>query len=374
MTSGVAPKKPGVAVCKPRRGRVKCVVWDLDNTVWDGVLLEGDDVRLRTDVVAVIRKLDRLGILHSVASKNDYADAMQQLRAFEIDDLFLYPQVSWNAKSHSIRQIASSLNIGLEAIAIVDDQAFERAEVALAVPEVICVDVADLAAAVRTPEFRPRFVTVESQQRRNLYRCKIARDAEEQQFVGSNEEFLASLEMVLTIASAGRDDLQRAEELTVRTNQLNSTGRIYSYAELDELRSAPNHLLLVASLKDRFGSYGTIGLALVGQDTDTWTLRLLLVSCRVVSRGVGTALLNYVMGLARDAGVRLRADLVETGRNRMMRVAYAFAGFQEVSHDADHAQLEADLGTIQPWPSYIRLETRVFAPAQVASTAGEDTT
>jgi FkbH-like protein len=348
---------------KPRRGQVKCIAWDLDNTVWNGVLLEGDELKLRDDVVATIKRLDEVGILHSIASKNDHEAAFEQLRKFGIDDLFIYPQISWNAKSHAIQEIAKAVNIGLDAIAFVDDQEFERAEVSHALPQVLCVDVADLDAAVGRPEFQPRFVTGESARRREMYRHQITRDQAESDFVGTSEEFLASLGMVFTIAPARREDLQRAEELTIRTNQLNSTGRTYSYEELDELRTAPDHLLLVASLEDRFGTYGSIGLTLVEKGADAWNLRLLLMSCRVVSRGVGTILLNHIKDLARAAGVPLRADFVETGRNRMMQITYAFGGFEEVARSGPHVVLECDPTRTQPQPSYVEL---------VIATGGEE--
>lgn len=341
---------------KPKQGRIKCIVWDLDNTLWDGVLLEDGEVTVRPHVVARIHELDRKGILHSIASKNDRDAALEKLRALGLEEMFLHPQINWNAKSDSIRNIAKALNLGLDAFAFVDDQAFERAEVAHGLPEVTCVDILDLDEALARPEFQPRFVTDESAQRRQMYRSQIARDELESEFVGTNEEFLAGLEMSFTIAPARREDLQRAEELTVRTNQLNSTGRTYSYEELDELRESPDHLLLVASLTDRFGSYGKIGLALVEKGEDAWWLRMLLMSCRVMSRGVGMVLLNHVLRLAVEAGVKVRADFVETGRNRMMQVTYAFAGFTEVARDGAHVVLEADLSAVQPPPSYVRLE------------------
>lgn len=349
--------RPAVAVlpAKPAQGRIKCVVWDLDNTLWDGVLLEDGEVRVRPAVVAHIRRLDRMGILHSVASKNDRPTAMARLRALGLDELFLYPQINWNAKSESIRQIAKALNLGLDAFAFVDDQEFERAEVAHGTPEVTCVDIAELDQALARPEFRPRFVTDESAQRRAMYQAQLCRDGLEEEFVGTNEEFLASLGMTFTIEPARRADLQRAEELTVRTNQLNSTGRTYSYDELDALRNCPRHLLLVASLTDRFGSYGKIGLALVEKGEPDWWLRMLLMSCRVMSRGVGMVLLNHIMGLAAQAGAGVRADFVETGRNRMMQITYAFAGFAEASRDGNHVVLQADLNALQPPPAYVRL-------------------
>ncbi|MEU9836775.1 HAD-IIIC family phosphatase [Streptosporangium sp. NPDC048047] len=349
---------PGVFVApeKPRRGRVKCVVWDLDNTLWNGVLLEDGDVTVRPAVVEHIRELDRKGVLHSVASKNDRDAAMAKLTELGLADLFLYPQINWNPKSGSIRNIAKALNLGLDAFAFVDDQEFERGEVAHELPDVTCVDVTDLDEALTRPEFRPRFVTDESARRREMYHSQLARDELEEGFVGTNEEFLASLEMSFTISPARQEDLQRAEELTVRTNQLNSTGRTYSYDELDALRESPDHLLLVASLTDRFGDYGKIGLVLVEKGRDVWWLRMLLMSCRVMSRGVGMVLLNHVLRLAADAGVAVRADFVETGRNRMMQVTYAFAGFREAERNGAHVVLEADLGAVQPPPPYVRLE------------------
>ncbi|MBF9132816.1 HAD-IIIC family phosphatase [Plantactinospora sp. S1510] len=356
MTTDSAVRGPEVPDAH-RRGRVKCVVWDLDNTLWNGVLLEGDACDVRPEVVEVIRHLDSVGILHSIASKNDRAAAWQRLTELGLTDLFLHPEIGWQPKSESIQRIAASLNIGLDAIAFVDDQPFELAEVAYAVPEVLRVDVVDLADAIRWPEFEPRFVTEESRNRREMYRTQSVRAEAEREFAGTNEDFLRSLDMVFTIVHAEREHLQRAEELTLRTNQLNSTGRTYSYDELDAIRVRDDHLLLVASLTDTFGSYGTIGLALVEKGDLHWDLRLLLMSCRVVSRGVGMVLLNHVTRLARDDGATLRADFVETGRNRMMQVTYAFAGFREIARDGDRVVLERDADLELPEASYVRLVT-----------------
>jgi FkbH-like protein len=198
-----------------------------------------------------------------------------------------------------------------------------------------------------------------------MYRSGIDRDQAEQDFAGRNEEFLATLDMVFTIAPADPDDLKRAEELTVRTNQLNSTGVTYSYAELDHFRASSDHLLLVAGLDDRFGSYGKIGLALVDTGGAVWRLKLLLMSCRVLSRGVGGVLLNHIMRLAAEHGAALEAELVDTGRNRMMFVTYRFAGFTQVRAENSIAVLRADPGRIADPPTYLTL---VCAPIADAAT------
>ncbi len=338
------------------RGRVKCVVWDLDNTLWDGVLLEPEPVVLREPVVELIRSLDQVGILHSVASKNEYDLSMAKLAEFGVQELFLAPQISWVPKSQSVATVARELNIGIDSLAFVDDQPFELAEVAHHHPEVLCVDADRILAAAHGPAFRPRFVTDESRRRRLMYRSSARRAGAEQEFTGASEDFLRTLDLRMTITPAAEEDLRRAEELTVRTNQMNSTGRTYSYEELDRMRRSSDHLVLIASLTDRFGSYGKIGLAVVETGAAHWHLRLLLVSCRVVSRGVGTVLLNQLHDLARQAGAPLRADLVETGRNRMMRIAYAFAGFRELAADGANVVLEADPDTVQASPSYMDVQ------------------
>ncbi|WP_030174257.1 HAD-IIIC family phosphatase [Spirillospora albida] len=334
---------------------VKCVVWDLDDTVWSGILLEDHRVEPRPEVLAAVRRLDERGILQSVASRNDHDTAMARLRELELADYLLHPQINWNPKSNSIAAIARSLNIGVDALAFVDDQEFERDEVAFAHPGVLCADVADLDRLLDDPRLNPSHVTEESRSRRLKYLADNRREQDERSFAGTREEFLATLGMVFTIAPAGEADLRRAEELTVRTNQLNSTGVTYSLDELRRFAESPDHLLLVADLEDRYGSYGKIGLALVERGP-VWTVKLLLMSCRVMSRGVGTVLLNHLMRLARADGARLRAEFRPTDRNRVMRVTYGFAGFREIETREDGTViLESDLETIQPVPAHLTL-------------------
>jgi FkbH-like protein len=334
---------------------IKCVVWDLDDTVWDGILLEDPDVRLRPHVVEILRTLDGRGILHSIASRNDHDTALAKLREFGIDEYFLYPQINWNSKAASISQIAKDINIGLDTIAFVDDQPFEREEVAFSHDKVLCLDSALLDDLLDRAEFNPRFITDDSQQRRRMYMADIRRNREEEEFVGPQEEFLATLGMVFTIAPCREDDLQRAEELTVRTNQLNTTGYTYSYEELDELRKSLRHKLLVSSLEDRHGTYGKIGLTLIEMDPEVWNVKLLLMSCRVMSKGVGMIMIHHVLRMAKQAGVRLRAEFVSNDRNRQMLITYKFAGFKEAGREGNVILFENNYSAIQPPPPYVDL-------------------
>jgi len=335
------------------RRAIKLVVWDLDKTLWDGVLLEGDTVHLRPGIRETLAILDERGILQSIASKNDHETALRSLQNFCIHEYFLYPQINWNSKAVNIRTIIQSIGIGEDTVAFVDDDAFEREEVRHSLPELLILDADSADGMIGRPEFMPPFVTQDSARRRQMYMADIERRNAEAQFVGPLEEFLASLKMKFVVSPVKEGDLQRAEELTVRTNQLNTTGYTYSYDELNTFRHSPDHLLLIASLDDKFGGYGKVGLGLVEKATDVWTIKLLLMSCRVMSRGVGTILMNHVAMMARDAGVRLRAEFRPNGKNRIMLVTYKFAAFQEVEKIGDIIIFEHDHKHIQPPPEWV---------------------
>jgi len=345
-----------IAVSELRK--IKCVVWDLDNTLWIGTLLENEQVRLNESAAAVVKVLDSRGILNSIASKNDHDRAMNQLKRFGLAEYFLYPQIGWNPKSASIKRIAQEINIGSDTLALVDDQPFELEEVRFALPEVLCIDVKSLGLIPNLPEMNPVFVTEDSGLRRKLYLYDQQRRRAEKSFQGTSEEFLATLRMRLRISLAVEDDLRRAEELTARTHQLNSTGYTYTYDELKRFSESKGHLLLIAELNDTFGEYGTIGLALAETSSNLWTIKLLLMSCRVVSRGIGTIMLSHIMQEANRRGVKLRAEFVHNGRNRMMYVTYKFAGFRTISENGSAQLLETDLQHIQEFPNYIEVITR----------------
>lgn len=350
-------KPSGKLASKEKAGNkpVKCVVWDLDNTIWDGVLLEDVNVSLRPGVVTVIKALDERGILQSIASRNDYARAEAKLRELELLEYFLYPQINWESKSESLKNIAQLINIGLDSVVLIDDQPYERDEVRFSLPEVRPFDAVEANDLLAHPDFNPRFITEDSKNRRRLYLDDHARQQAEKGFSGTQTGFLATLQMAMTIAKAQAEDLRRAEELTIRTNQLNTTGIPYSYDELDRFRNSDRHQLLIASLEDKFGPYGKIGLALLECDEAAWTIKLLLMSCRVIHRGVGTVMISYIINQAKLRNVRLLAEFIPNEVNRMMNITYKFSGFRESVRKDGLVIFEHPLDQSQPYPDYIRL-------------------
>jgi FkbH-like protein len=308
----------------------KCVVWDLDNTIWDGVCLEGA-VSLRSGVAAAIRDLDARGILHSIASRGDEETARDTLRGFGLDSYFLAPQVGWLPKPQGIVRISRELGVPLDAIAFVDDEPFEREQVAFALPDVTTIDSRDADGLPARPEFNPGNVTNESRGRRGMYQAEFTRRQSERQFA-SREEFLRSCGMKLRIRPMTQDDVPRVLELMTRTHRLNTTGRLVERNELERILREPAGpaKILVAELEDRFGAYGCIGTAMVSVAGARMRLGYLAISCRVMGRGIERSIVAWLARSAAQAGVvGFEAEFRDTGKNRMMRALYQMMGLKE---------------------------------------------
>lgn len=341
---------------------VKCLVWDLDDTLWDGVVLEGDDPRPFPHVPRVLRTLDERGILHAAVSRGDHDTATAHLEACGLDEWFCAARIGWGDKSAAVRRIAETLNIGLDTIAFVDNDPAERAEVASALPAVRCYPADRAGGLPDRPEFRPAHVTAEAAGRRQLYRTEWRRRQAEEEAGGDRQEFLASLGLVMEVAPATGKDLARASELTVRTHQLNSTGLVYGEEELRGLIDSPGHQVRLARLRDRFGDYGVIGLSVTELTPQDAVLRLMLMSCRVASRGVGGLLLNHLIRQARAEGRRPVTHFVPTAVNRNMLVTLRFAGFtQTEAEPADGGPMVLAVPADHPVPDstgHVRLLIR----------------
>lgn len=312
---------------------VKCLVWDLDNTLWKGTILEDDRVELPEEIRNLIIELDSRGVLQSVASKNDHDLAWGRLEELGVAQYFVLPRIGWGPKSESVTAIAKELNFALSTIAFIDDQPTERAEVDFHAPEVRCYDADQALSLTALPEFTPAVVTVDARRRREMYQAGFKRDAEKSGFAGPDEEFLRTLDLEMVIKQADQDDLSRVEELTLRTSQMNATGVHYSDETLRGLLADPDHEVLTVTLTDRFGPHGAVGVMLLEYHPRVWHLKLLATSCRVVTFGAGSVILNWLIDQAAQAGAHLTADFRRTDRNRMMDVAYRFAGFTDDACD-----------------------------------------
>lgn len=320
--------------------KVKCVVWDLDNTLWNGILIEdgAESLCLKEGIREVIEELDRRGILQSVASKNDYESAMAVLRRLGVEEFLLAPQISWGPKSSSIAKIAQSLNIGSDSILFVDDSEFERLEVASANPQVRTLDAADFA---QLPGMKPLDVpvTAESRERRKLYQVESTRQEAAASFGSDYFAFLRHCNIEMHIARLNSDNLPRVHELTQRTNQMNFSGTRYEREMLTAIMADPMLDTYVLSVKDRFGSYGVVGFSIVDKNVPRMTD--LMFSCRVQSKRVEHAFLTFLIKKYIElTGRDFEAVYRKTPRNAMSGKVFDDIGLHQV-READGVTLLA---------------------------------
>jgi FkbH-like protein len=344
-----APAEAVVPLRRRPAARAKCIVWDLDDTLWEGTLAEVgvQGVKLRHDVVEVIRGLDARGILHSVASKNDEAEALAALRHFGVDDLFLHPQVSWAPKSESMRRVAQLLDIGIDTLAFVDDQAFERSEVEEAVGCVTTFPATDIQMLPAHALFDGP-VTAESAQRRHMYRQEMRRHAA---FVDAGSldyaAFLRASGMRLGLTLITPDLVPRIHDLSQRTNQVNVSGTRYERRAVEDMARAPgSRLPIVMRCEDRFGDYGVVGFVLL--DPAAGTVEDYFMSCRVQRKLVENALFSRLAEIAAARGAtRLRCRYRRTDRNALSLALLCDLGFRLQETEIGAGWLER---TLEPFP------------------------
>lgn len=308
---------------------IKCLVWDLDNTIWSGTLMEEDSCRLRPGIKSILEELDRRGILLSIASANDEDLAVSVLNKKGIYGFFLYPQINWSNKVVSIQKIADKLNIGLDSIGFVDDEPYEREQVRQIRPSIHTYPADDYKALLDKPELNPMFRTKESSQRRKMYMLESLRTKAQKQSGKSYKEFLKFCQMQMTIREAREKDLPRILELMHRTHQLNATGKIYNEDEVKSFLTDPNHRIYVVELKDRFVDYGKIGVAICKYDPEKWQLFSFFLSCRVLTRGIGYFFLSWLQHQAYKCGAsEFEGNFMKRERNHRMQMLYTLSGFR----------------------------------------------
>lgn len=319
-------------VLKPA-SQVKCVAWDLDNTLWSGILGEQgiDGITLRDEAVRTIQALDEKGILQTITSKNDHDLAWSALQHFGLSHLLVYPEINWEPKSANLLRIAEKLNISTNSFAFVDDSAFERAEVSARLPEVRTYSDLEIDTLPARPEFEVP-VTDESRRRRMFYVVESERSRQALAYGDDYDAFLRTCELRAELfVPVLPQHRERCLELLQRSNQLNlSTGR-YSREQFEALLADNEALCVATSCRDRFGDYGLVGFAVLRAAPEKLVLADFVLSCRVAGKKLENAWLNAIRLHAVAAGYsRLQALFVPTDRNHVLLQALLRAGFVRV--------------------------------------------
>ena len=307
---------------------VKCVAWDLDNTLWKGILVEDgvEKLVLNEGAIQVIKELDKRGIVHTILSKNDYEPAWTALEKFGIAEYFIFPHINWLPKSQNIEAVAKEININLNTFAFVDDSSFERGEVEEKFPQVRIFTDADIMTFLDRVEFNPP-ISSESSGRRASYQKEMQRVAAAAIFDGDYKEFLKSCKIQLSffdLLKATEAEYERSYELIQRSNQLTLTGNRYSEDEFKTLVSVNGIKAWGIRCKDKFGDYGIIGCVVVADEGEgIWRVKEFVMSCRVAKKGCEAMAIEWVKAEIVKAGAKsLVADIVDTGRNTPLREAF----------------------------------------------------
>ena len=319
--------------------KVKCVVWDLDNTLWDGTLIESEPelLQLRPGVKELIQALDERGFLQSIASKNDYDAAWPVVERLGLAEYFLYPQIHWNAKSASIQQLARDLNIGVDTFALLDDSVFEREQVRSALPQVRCYDIPELATLLERPEFSV-MVTEESRQRRQMYRAEAKRRSVMAEDHDDTISFLKKCHLQVEVFEPKTEkELLRCYELLTRTNQLNMSGVKYSREEFDQALLREGYQAFAFSCGDDFGDYGIVGFGQYEKQQDVLIMKEFAMSCRVAGKFVESAL--FASLLEREHCLQGEMCLIKTKKNVLLRNTLAQIGFVVETESEDKLSL-----------------------------------
>ncbi|HEV3137186.1 MAG TPA: HAD-IIIC family phosphatase, partial [Pirellulales bacterium] len=355
------------------RPAAKCVVLDLDNTLWGGVLGDdgpqgialGDDYpgNVFKDFQAALLGLRRRGFLLAIASKNDEQTVFDILDSHP--DVLLKREhfacicANWNPKPENLRTIAQTLNIGLDSLVFIDDNPVERAIVRAELPTVHVVELpADplgyLAALAAVPVLdRPRLLT-EDRRRADMYEQENLRRRVQSQ-ASSVEDFLRTLAMSAQVGRCDARTLERVHQLIQKTNQFNLTTRRHNIDDLRRLLDSPDAAVAWLRLSDRYGDLGLVCVGIINRlDAERCVVDTLLMSCRVMGRQVEDAFLAYLAELAGAAGAkRLRGIYRPTAKNGPVKNFYGERDFVDLGGDAEHVY-EADLSSPRfAWPAVI---------------------
>ena len=314
----------------------KVVICDLDNTLWDGVIGEGE-VKHYHERQKTLKRLREKGLLLAINSKNDPKNVRWDGAGLTLDD-FVCCQINWTSKVQNIRRIAEELNLKTKDFVFIDDRPDERAMVQEMMPEVLALD-AESDAVWRRLSLAADLLPEQDELDRTLaYKQKAQREQFLENEVENAEaaaaeqrELFRRLDFRVNIRRPERKELKRVAELINRTNQFNMCASRTTLAEVTAWYDGNSHSVLVVNARDKFGSMGSVCVAVTRETEDSVEIPVFVLSCRVFGYGVETALLNHIKrGAGFPApGKRVTGRYIATAFNEPCRDTYARHGFKQ---------------------------------------------
>jgi len=349
----------------------KCIVLDLDNTLWGGIVGEDGIKGIHLGHTypgncfrafqKELLKLHHRGVLLAVNSKNNEVDALEVIDTHPDMVLrrkhFSALRINWDDKVSNMKALAGELNIGIDSMIMIDDNPIECEQIHQLLPEceVICLPgqpyliqhIFDVLPGIENIR-----LTDEDKKKGEMYQAQIARKQHESTYVNL-DDFLKSLELEVGIQAAVPFSIPRIAQLTQKTNQMNLTTRRYTEADTTAMINDPNTFVFSISSKDKFGDNGIVGVVILKFKEEECKIDTFLLSCRVIGRNIEGAMIAFIADFARERGARtLLGEYLPTAKNRPARDMFEKFQFDKLSE----ALFRADLGRqVFETPSYIRV-------------------
>lgn len=352
----------------------KCIVLDLDNTLWGGVVgeegLEGiklgptPEGRPFLEFQKYILSLFNRGIILAVNSKNNMDDALEVFRKHPYmvlkENHFAAMQINWDDKISNMRAVAEEINIGLDSLVFIDDDKMNREMIKDALPEVLVVDLPEdpsmyLKAIMEIDDFNTLQITDEDLRKGRMYADQRKRHELKKQ-VTDITEYLRAMNITVTIERVNDFSIPRISQLTQKTNQFNMTTRRYLEEDIRDFLKNDNFFIIPIKVEDKFGDNGLTGLAIVEKGSETWRIDTFLLSCRIIGRKVEETLIAYILEKAEENNAdTLIGEFIPTKKNKPAMEFFKNNNFELKSKKDEIEVWEYDVSKGYDFPEFINL-------------------
>ena len=328
----------------------KCIVLDLDNTLWGGIIGEEgfDNIKLGDNPIGRsyvefqkrLLALNQRGIILAINSKNNFNDAIEVIQKHPNmilrESNFACVKINWDDKVLNLKKISEELNIGLDSIVFFDDDPINQEYVRESLPDVLVVDLPKDSSqysqiVTEMKEFDVLKITEEDTRRSDMYLGQKRRKALENE-VGNFNEFLKQMNIQVHIQKANSFSIPRISQLTLKTNQFNLTTKRYQEEEISSLSLASDKIIECVEVVDKFGDNGITGVYIVDKNSDEeWIIDTFLLSCRIMGRGVEETMLSQIIQKAKATGVkRIKGKFIPTTKNKPAENFYKSYEFKKI--------------------------------------------
>lgn len=353
----------------------KCLVLDLDNTLWGGVVgedgFEGIKLGPKSPGNAFVEfqkgilNLYEKGIILAINSKNNHDDALKVIKEHPYmvlrENHFAAMRINWQDKATNMKEIAEELNIGMNSLVFLDDDKTNRALIRELLPEVLTIDLPEDPALyaqtlIDLNDFNILQLTDEDKKRGEMY-VQQRKRLEIQKTSTDLKDFLKNLELKVIISKANKFSIPRISQLTQKTNQFNMTTKRYLEEDINKFSEGTSHLVFSANVEDKFGDYGLTGVAIIKRGKGEWLIDTLLLSCRVLGKEIEKSLLAFIVEEAKKDGVqKLVGEFITTEKNAPAKRFYSDNGFELMKEEGKKSVWNLDISKKEfNYPEFIKV-------------------